>query len=311
MNRELEKQSGYNYGVRHLRSSERQTLINCLVNQTELRLEDILPLCELGAIYINELRYQGDGSVKVNASDVIRIHTTPRRFIVNLEEIKNRILFNCADYVVVNKPAGLPVHAIVDNHEENLLAALREILNQDVLITHRLDIPTSGVMVFAKNSDFQSHFNKLLQTGRIKKIYQAMVDISALPSPFQLSKPYIHFMEKSPRAPKVLRTENTKDDLRCELSVLNVETLANKVQLLDVHPLTGRTHQIRAQLGALGSPILGDISYGSQFRSRDGSETIALQSSRIEFSDLNEKPVTFSLPNLNFAVQDFLNRALA
>lgn len=278
---------GEEYGVRHLNVEEPQSLLKFLsglVSSERARL-----LCDLGSLYINDLR-ETDPHRELKAGDKVRVHLEPRRFPKG-DELRSRITEETDDYIIVDKPPGLPVHALVDNVGENLISYLENELGYRLYVTHRLDVETSGLLVLAKNREAQARINSKFQKRLWKRTYVALTA-----NPLPLGS-HVHFMTKSPKAPKVVHPNETPESLRCELIVLKSDRseslerwkieaastpalFRNEIQLL-----TGRTHQIRAQLAALGAPILGDQTYGSTFKILDSdtnAQAIALWAFQIQ-----------------------------
>lgn len=236
-------------------------------------------LFELGALYTEKARLT-DWSYLEHphpGPTYLRIHTTPRRY--DLAEVKNwqdRVVFENENFLVFNKPAGIPCHPMVDNYTENILIELQKKKQTPLFLTHRLDRATSGLLLFAKTIEFQRSFNLLLATRRVHKHYKARV-LKA--PPWMPGHELIHHMVPSPRAPKKLVATAEVGTQECRLRILEAEDVVLTLELI-----TGRTHQIRAQLSFEGFPIVGDKSYGAPSEPW-GPEKIALQSFRIFFCD--------------------------
>lgn len=230
-------------------------------------------LLNLGAIYLNHRRCLEN--LPVDEGAYLRVHTKPRRFPDNDGLWQQRIVFQNSDFIVANKISGLPVHASVDNIRENLLAYLEAEVGQKLFITHRLDVPTRGLIVYAKTQEFQKAFNKILTAREIKKIYRARI---TKPAPLGL---LTHFMEVSPRAPKKVDFIHHPGWQECVLEILNQKQVSQDTYELYIQLHTGRTHQIRAQLGFIKCPILGDHTYGAEKISDD--EKIELEACELEF----------------------------
>lgn len=210
------------------------------------RTEELLAL---GAIYLNKLRLEP--GQRILQGDYLRVHLEPRRY--PLPETL-RFVHEEAEFVIVDKPAGLPVPSTVDNRLENIAALAARQLACPVYVTHRLDTPTSGLLLLAKTPRFQARFNKWLLERRVEKEYRAQVA-----RPVALGS-IVHYQKPDRYAPKEVSAEPREDWLRCELTVLACEPLADRYQLT-LRLETGRTHQIRCQLAALGNPVLGDSLY--------------------------------------------------
>jgi 23S rRNA pseudouridine1911/1915/1917 synthase len=235
---------------------------------------DIQQLLDLGSIYLNHERLKKNSSV--SEGDYVRVHTKPRRFPVNDGQWRKRVLFINEHFLVVNKISELPVHASVDNIKENLQSYLQEEFKRPVYVTHRLDVPTRGLIVYALSPEFQTEFNKLLIQREMTKIYRARVEGEGIKRGILK-----HFMEPSPRAPKKVQREFQEGWQECLLEILDVQTVSEGVSELRIKLLTGRTHQIRAQLGCEGYPILNDHAYGA--KKLNDREAIELEACELDF----------------------------
>lgn len=249
------EQRGFEYGVQHILSPRTAPLEDILGEMLNLSTADTDFLLDIGAIYIQGSRISE--SLTLASGTYVRVHTKPRRFPVNSVDWASRIVFSHKDFLVLNKPAEIPCHASVDNIRENVLNSLTELFGREFFITHRLDVPTSGLLVVARTKDFQKSFNEILQKKSVRKIYRAICTEKA-PSLGRLR----HYMIDSPRAPKILSLD-PEAGLLCELDVLSV-TASGNLFAVDIELLTGRTHQIRAQMSFEGAPLENDFMYGAE-----------------------------------------------
>jgi 23S rRNA pseudouridine1911/1915/1917 synthase len=145
-------------------------------------------------------------------------------------------------------------------------------------VVHRLDRPTSGIIIFARTSKALERLNKMLRERTISKTYWAVVKNTPLKEKDSL----IHFLKKNPKNNKsTVFTKETDASKKAILHYLVIKKLDN-YSLLKIDLETGRHHQIRAQLAYIGSPIKGDLKYGASRSNKDGS--IHLHARKILFT---------------------------
>ncbi len=275
--------------IAHHVATEQTTLVECLKNHFSLDDTTAKDLISLGAIYSGQRRVFEN--IKMGKGAYIRIHLKPKRFNVKSIDWKSRVIAETKDFVVVNKPAGIPIHATLDNHEENVLTQMRHALGGNLYVTQRLDVPVSGLVVLAKTKEFQAEFNKLLHDRKVTKKYTALTE-TTVPVGH-----HVHYMEPSERAPKRMSMEAKEKWQVCELIVEESNPInfnekpcfENKIQLI-----TGRTHQIRAQLALMGAPLLNDLEYGSRFKFAS-EEAIGLSCSEVAWGSYSYTGLTGSL----------------
>ncbi|NOY47132.1 MAG: RluA family pseudouridine synthase [Chlorobi bacterium] len=144
-------------------------------------------------------------------------------------------------------------------------------------VVHRLDRPTTGIVVFARTSKALSRLNKLFADKNISKTYWAIVG----QKPPKETDTLIHWLKKNPKNNKSTAfTKETTDTKKAILHYKIIKAL-NRYCLLEVNLETGRHHQIRSQLSSIGSPIKGDLKYGFSRSNPDAS--IHLHSRKLEF----------------------------
>lgn len=240
--------------VTHHVTKEATTLLQVLTKSFKFTKKEADTLLRLGCIYLDELRLFEDQALEKGAH--LRLYLKPTRYPVSGTKWRDRVIAEENEFIVVNKPPGIPTHATVDNWYENTLFQMRSLLGTDLFVTQRLDTPVSGLILFAKTKKFQATFNELLKSGKVKKIYHAFCE-NTVPTGLK-----IHYMEPGEKIPKRLSESKKEWDI-CKLNVLSSEPVERGFQNT-VELLTGRTHQIRAQMSFLGVPILGDKLYGSK-----------------------------------------------
>lgn len=158
-------------------------------------------------------------------------------------------------------------------------------------VVHRLDRPVSGVVVFARTSKALERMNALFRDRQTEKIYWALVD-NAPPKPGDL---LVHWLKKDDAKNRTTAYNTAKQDtLRSELTYAILTEHAGRY-LLEVKPITGRPHQIRVQLAAIGCPIAGDLKYGHQAANPDAS--ICLHARKLSFEHpVKKEKISISAP---------------
>ena len=144
-------------------------------------------------------------------------------------------------------------------------------------VTHRLDRPVSGLVVFARTSKALSRLNEMFRKGDIHKTYWAIVKNR----PAEPEGRLVHWIVRNEKMNKSFAYDHEVKDSK--KAVLDYRVLADgdNYHILEVRLLTGRHHQIRCQLAAMGCPIRGDLKYGFPRSNPDGS--ISLLSRHLEF----------------------------
>lgn len=183
-----------------------------------------------------------------------------------------RIIYEDNHLIAVNKPAGwlvqgdqtgdMPISDWVKNYVK-----VRYKKPGDVFlgVIHRIDRPVSGVVIFARTSKGLERMNKLFQERKIKKTYWAIVEERPNPIEGKL----IHYLEKDSSRNRVhVYTKQRGKSKKSELSYKVIGGLGDH-HLLEVLPITGRSHQIRGQLAKIGSSIRGDVKYGANRKNQD------------------------------------------
>lgn len=133
-------------------------------------------------------------------------------------------------------------------------------------VVHRLDRPTSGIVLFAKTSKALPRLNKLFSEGNTKKIYWAVVKNP----PKKESDTLTHWLVRNPKQNKSYAHEKEVADSKKAILEYRILKKLDSYYLLEIDLKTGRHHQIRAQLAAIGCFIKGDLKYGADRSNKDG-----------------------------------------
>lgn len=191
------------------------------------------------------------------------------------------ILYNNNQLIAFNKPAGIPVQA--DKTGDPTFQQHAEAYCKHPLqLVHRIDRPVSGIVLFAKNKPAMTNLSRQFQARTVEKIYLAIVGNM----PAQEEGELVHFLKKNEKkniSVVVPETEPGAEKAEMHYKVLGS---SERYHLLLIQLHTGRHHQIRAQLAAIGCPVRGDAKYGFKRGNRDRS--IQLHAWRLAF----DHPVT-------------------
>ena len=164
--------------------------------------------------------------------------------------------------IVINKPPGLATQGGTKTHEhvDGLLDALQFDAEGRPKLVHRLDKDTSGALLLARTSRAATYFGKSFASRTARKVYWALV--TGVPS---IEDGFIDLpLAKQPGTGGEKMHVDEKEGLPARTRYRMIERAGNSTAWLELQPLTGRTHQLRAHLAAIGHPIVGDGKYGGQ-----------------------------------------------
>jgi 23S rRNA pseudouridine1911/1915/1917 synthase len=158
-------------------------------------------------------------------------------------------------------------------------------------VPHRLDRPVSGVALFAKTGKALERLNQLFRTGDVRKIYWAIVR----DRPASNTDTLTHYLVRHEKQNKSYASPTPQPNAKEARMRYRIVTGSDHYHLIEVELLTGRHHQIRCQLAAIGCPIKGDLKYGAARSNPDGS--ISLHARRIELiHPVKKEPLTIVAP---------------
>ncbi|WFF39237.1 tRNA pseudouridine(65) synthase TruC [Moraxella nasibovis] len=219
------------------------------------------------------------------------------------------ILYQDDDLVVVNKPAKMLVHrSWLDKHETVfVMTTLRDMLGTYVYPVHRLDRPTSGVLLFAKSSEAARILSLQFEQHTVEKSYLAVVRGHLLgcgrvdyPLKVKLDKIADKFANTD-KAPETAITDY-ENLATCELPIVSTPRYAtSRYSLMKLTPITGRKHQLRRHMTHLFHPIVGDTTHGDTAQNRTvadftGVSRLLLHAHSLAFDDLSGERISVVAP---------------
>ena len=251
----------------------------------------IYSIIRKGEVRVNSGRVKPNS--KIQSDDLIRIPpylTEDKKDFKQIIDknlknlIKNNIIFENSNYIVINKPSGIAVHGGTKN-SIGIIDIIRSIHSDTIDLCHRIDKETSGCLVLSKNKKSNKWFNKSLIDKKIKKKYLAI-----LKGHLGSNKEIKTLINKS-------ETSNKKsfisDDGKESISIFKPKLKLNSSCLTEIEIFTGRTHQIRVQSNHIGHPVLNDDRYGDKDFNKEMSpkniKRMALHSMLVEFNDMDNK----------------------
>lgn len=252
----------------------------------ELSRAYIQRLCQGGKITINA--NTAKPGQKLKAGDKVVINYDVAK-LAAIPSIEIPIIYEDDDCVVMDKPAGVLSHSKGAFDAEGTVATfLRSRTNglegERAGIVHRLDRGTSGVIIGAKNLAALAWLQKQFAQRKVKKTYTALVEGHLKDPEAVIDMP----IERNPKAPATFRAAPNGKPARTHY---RVSAESADFSLLELHPETGRTHQLRVHLKEIGHPIVGDVLYGAQ-----AADRLFLHAVSLEITLPNRQRQTFEVP---------------
>jgi 23S rRNA pseudouridine1911/1915/1917 synthase len=271
-------------------------LVSQMTGYSRARLQTLI---RSGLVYIDELPASKTGQILEAGMQVAVYLPPPEPTTLVPEDIPLDIVYEDENLLVVNKPAGMVVHPSAGHHTGTLVhAVLAHAPEMEGLagekrpgVVHRLDKDTSGLILFAKNDATHRWLQEQFRRRLVQKYYIALVDGHPPTSSGRVEAAI-------GRDPRQHLKMAVVPDQQGRLAASEYHTLESFTQhtLLDVRPITGRTHQIRLHMAFINCPIAGDRVYGRR-RASINLERHFLHARRLDIRLLGEKlPGTFEAP---------------
>lgn len=243
-------------------------------------------LCDSGRVMVNDK--PGKAGLKLKPDDRIVVNYDPKESLA-IPNIELPILYEDEDCIVINKPVGVLTHSKGALNPEATVATfirdkIKDMTGDRAGIVHRLDRPTSGIIICAKHPEALSWLQKQFATRSVKKQYIAIVPGQLTPDKAKIDMP----IGRNPHKPQTFRVISTGKP-----AVTTYETVktSEKYSQILLKPETGRTHQLRVHLKQVGHPILGDVVYGIL-----PADRLYLHSKSLEITLPSHKRRVFSAP---------------
>ena len=255
-----------------------------------LALSHLAKICRKGEVRLDGKRV--DTSTRVTTGARLRVPplslTAPEKPRVarpvsaeDQRAIRDMILFEDKDLMVLNKPYGLAVQcgSGMKKHIDGMLESLADAKGNRPVLVHRLDRDTAGVLLVAKNRKMAADLGEVFRSRKARKVYWALVEGVPKPSQGRISL-YLAKGEGMGEARPARDVRARGSDERRDLEKMRVakhgeedaqhsvtyysivDKVAPRLAWLSMKPITGRTHQLRAHCEAIGHPIIGDPKYG-------------------------------------------------
>jgi 23S rRNA pseudouridine1911/1915/1917 synthase len=243
--------------------------------EVELNRSQIKKLIESGSVLVDGAKVKA--GFKLKGGETIELELPDSNDVQNFEL---PIIYEDDNVIVFNKPAGMLTHAKGGFISEQTVASAAQPktikLNEERTgIVHRLDRDTSGVIIAAKNPEAKSLLMRQFSDRKAKKTYLAIIEGQPKLASAKLDWP----IARNPKTPSLFRVEVSGKPAQTNYQILDSN---QDLSLVELRPITGRTHQLRVHMLNLGHPIVGDRFYNQDTKLK--SPRLMLHAARLEIT---------------------------
>ena len=267
-------------------------------------------MCRKGEIRVDGARAKA--SSRIGPGQIVRVppigaatakqqsSQTDRLDDADIRSIRDTVIYRDDQIIVLNKPPGLAVQggSRQKQHLGILLPALRFDRNDDPKLVHRLDKDTSGLLVLARSGAAANNLSKQFRSRGVEKIYLAAVAGRPDPDAGTIRYGLVKAGGKGDERMRIVHPDEIATTEGAQWATTDfrvIEQAASRLAAVVLRPVTGRTHQLRAHMAAIGCPIAGDGKYGSRSQENAGdgwgaglggglSRKLHLHAARLSFS---------------------------
>lgn len=191
---------------------------------------------------------------------------------IDFELTSQTVLYEDDGLIAVNKPSGIPSQATLDPRRDHLYAAVQRWVKKEAFLHHRLDLETSGIVLFVKKRSLNKSIGDMFEHKTIQKTYLAIVTAKTnLDTSFTIDNSLAKIQQKT------LKVQSVKSGGEPAKTHFETMDCNQKLAIIKACPITGRTHQIRVHLSEYGCPIIGDKIYQGDLALADRTMLHAFQ----------------------------------
>lgn len=238
--------------------------IVCTMLFPEMSRKKIKSIIDNGGAFLNKKRIKM-AKIFVMQNDLVELFWNEAEKSLQVLK-KENFIFECDDFIILNKPAGIPVQGTLESDKNTILHAIhkydpKQYTLDKLLLVHRLDKDTSGLMIIAKNPPAQKEFEQLFKNQKIQKTYKALCFFTPKKHEGTIDYPIAPDISRKNTYFAVTTDKKYPNQKSAQTDYIVEKKLPHGAALIACHPKTGRTHQVRVHLLAINCPIVGDKTY--------------------------------------------------